>query len=131
MSEERRISDTIDELDAAIRVAAQADLRECRQSRSEVALSISGLAGRQISLAQIDAWVAPTKPHRIPLDLLPAWVKVTGSPRILKLIAASSGYQIADGTEQKLAEYGRTILQREELSQREESLRTALIGVVR
>lgn len=96
-------------VDVAIRIkrALVQDLRECRLSRAEVALQLSSGCGRTISEAQIDSYTAETKTHRIPIELVPAWVGVTGSRRLLDLLCGEAGLFVATAKERDLAEFGR------------------------
>jgi hypothetical protein len=109
------------------RLLAQ-DLRECRYSREQVADELSRLMGRTITVAQIDAYTAATKTHRFPAEMIPAWIQVTGSTRILATICRQAGVFLADEEEHKAAEYGRAIIERERLEMRIAGLKSRLWG---
>ncbi|KKL21473.1 hypothetical protein LCGC14_2445110 [marine sediment metagenome] len=111
-----------------VKRAAAQDLKECRWSREQVAEGLSKLIGRQISLAQIDAMIAETKTHRLPAELIPAWVRITGSARILDLVCAECGLWLADETEHDLAELSRAELDREKAAGKADELRKRLAG---
>jgi hypothetical protein len=112
------------DLQLAIKRAAANDVRECRRSRAQIADELSSRTGRSISVAQIDAYLAETKSgHRFPCDLLPAWVQVTGSRRVLDILCAAAGYCLADQTERELAELGRECIRREKSQSRLEALK--------
>ncbi len=106
------------DLDLHLRVkrAAAQDLAECRWSREQIAEALSKLVGRDVSLAQIDAITAETKNHRMPAEWVPAWVRVTGSRRLLELLCAESGMWLADAIEHDLAELARAQIQSERVN---------------
>jgi hypothetical protein len=104
------------DLHLCIKRAAALDLKECRWSREEVAEGISKLVGRVISLAQLDTITAETKLHRMPAEWIPAWVRVTGSTRILDLLCAESGMWMADETEHDLADLARAQIHQERVT---------------
>jgi hypothetical protein len=116
------------EADLKVRVkrAAAQDLKECRWSREEVALGLSKLVGREVSLAQLDAILAETKLHRLPAEWLPAWVRVTGSKRLLEMLCAECGMWLVDATEHDLAELARAQMQQEKNGSRIEALKKRL-----
>jgi hypothetical protein len=121
MSEFSRKSD-----EAAVKRALALDIKESKSGRAEIAYQLSLRVGRSITLAQLDAFTSETKINRFPLDLLAAWVMVTGSRRLLDLVVSATGYFVADERDQKMAAYGRTILGREALQRNEERLRAEL-----
>jgi len=69
-----------------IKLTALLDLKYCKYTATEVSIALSGLTGREITRQQVDGFTSPSTPHRFPLDLLPAWVRVTGSRKILDLL---------------------------------------------
>lgn len=94
----------------------QADLAECGSTRAQVAADLSRLSGRSITLAQVDAWVAPSHhQHRVPLEMVPAWVFATGSARLIEMVAEVAGLALATEEDRQYAEYGRVSLRREKL----------------
>ena len=114
MSDFNLLSDTA----ARVREAAGKDLKECRLSRDQVALELTGMVGREITVAQIDAFVAESKPHRLPAELLPAWVKVTGSRRLLEALLGELGLSVATEEDREFAELGRVRLRDEKLTRK-------------
>ena len=112
--------------DLAVKQAAAQDLKECRWSREEVCLELSRLLAREITVAQIDAMVAETKSHRLPISIVPAWVRVTGSRRLLDLLCTAAGMWLADETDHQFAELGRAGLRAEKLAARAAELKEAL-----
>jgi hypothetical protein len=134
MSEMKLFSDStnpvlwpnLEGLASAIKRAAALDIKECPQSREEVADRLSQLLRRNITVAQIDAVLAETKPHRFPAEWIPAWLLVTGSRRVLDVVCAETGLWVADETERAFARYGRASLEHEKAAERTESLKKAL-----
>ncbi len=106
------------DLHLAVKRAAVQDLKECRWSRQQIAEGLSTLVGREVSLAQLDAMLADTKIHRMPAEWVPAWVRVTGSRRILDLLCAAAGFWVADADEHDLADLARAELERERLEKK-------------
>lgn len=108
---------------SAIKGVLGLDLRECRLSRAQVAEELSRLCGRVVTESQIDAYTAETKSHRFPAELVPAWVKVTGSVRLLSLLCGEAGMWLGSRTDHGFAEYGRAAVRREKESARLEQLK--------
>jgi hypothetical protein len=109
---------------AVIKRSLQLDIKQCRYSREEIAARLSIAVSRPITVAQINAWTAETNANRFPLDMLAAWVVVTGSRRLLDLVVQSAGFAVADEYQVALAAYAKTLLDKElanacELQQRE------------
>ena len=125
MSENEESSDPLfayhkgdSDLHLAVKRAAVQDLKECRWSRQQIAEGLSTLVGRELSLAQLDAILAETKIHRMPAEWVPAWVRVTGSRRILDLLCAASGFWVADANDRDLADLARAQLDRKRLDKK-------------
>jgi len=112
------------DLHLRVKRAAVEDLRECRWSREQVAEGLTRLVGREVSIAQLDAMLAESKTHRLPVEWVPAWVRVTGSRRLLELLVAECGMWLADEVEHDLAEIGRLKIEAEKASAREAELRS-------
>ncbi len=90
-----------------IRLAVAKDLNECGLSRAQVAYALSGELGYEVSVPMIEAIVAETKANRMPAEWLPAWVKATGSRRLLDLLCEECGLSVATQTDRDFAEFGR------------------------
>lgn len=88
------------------------DARECVLSRVEIAQQLG------ITLAILDSYMAETKPHRFPAELIPAWVRMVGSRRILSAICAAEGLSIATQEDREFAELGRSALRQQKLGQK-------------
>ncbi len=116
--------------DLAIRLALRQDLKGWRLSRDQVAEALGALLERSITRAQVDAWVADTHAHRFPADLVPAWVRVTGSRRLIDLLAAECGLWAADEDEWDLAEMAREQIRKEKSEGVVERLKSKLWGRV-
>lgn len=126
MSDVKNVSD----LGLAIKRAMVLDLKQCRWSREQVAQELAAIIGRHITVAQIDAWTAETHIHRLPAECVAAWVRLTGSRRVLELICGESGLWLGDPTDRELAEYGRARLRAEKLAAQTEEMRSQLWGQV-
>ena len=117
---------THDGPDIAVKRAAAADRKSCKWSREQVSLELSRVLGREVTVPQIDAMVCESKTHRLPISILPAWIQVTGSTRILELLCAQSGMTLASESDQQFAELGRAALAAEKLAARSAELKEAL-----
>ena len=100
----------------AVREALAADLSASTLSREQVASGLSMLTARPLSVAMIEAYVSVSKPHRFPAELIPAWVRVLGSRRLLDVLCGSLGLTAATQEERDFAELGRLGLKREKLT---------------
>ena len=93
-----------------IRNALKQDLAQCSLSREEVAIRLTVRAGR-VSLAMLDAYVSETKANKFPAELVPAWIDVTGSRRILDLMCGEVGLSIATEEDRDYAALARAEMQ--------------------
>jgi hypothetical protein len=94
-------------------------LKEGILSREAVALELSRSVGRIVSLAMLDAYLAETKQnHRFPVELVPAWVYVMKSPRLLQALCGISGLSLATQEDRDFAELGRAALRQEKLAKK-------------
>jgi hypothetical protein len=93
------------------------DLKECGLSRAQVAYVLSGELGYEVSVAAVDAIVAETKANRMPAEWVPAWVKATGSRRLLDLLCEECGLSAATQEDTDFAELGRHQLKLQKLTQ--------------
>jgi hypothetical protein len=101
-----------------VKTALAADLRESQLSRAEVAMRISGHAGRVITAAMIEAWVAETKNNRFPVELLPAWTAVTGSRRLIEMLCGDIGLSLCMPEDLEFAKLGRVQLSADKLREK-------------
>ena len=110
-----------------VKLIAAQDLKRCRYSREEIALALSGQVGREVTVAQLNAWVAESHSNRFPLDVVSAWTRVTGSTRLLELVCTEAGVYVASETEHRLAAYGRRVIELDKASERESKLKADLL----
>jgi hypothetical protein len=101
---------------AHVIAALKADLKECGKTRNEVAAELSE-RWQQTTVAMLDAFIATSKPHRFPAEAIPAWTLVTGSRRLLDVLAAEVGLSIATAEDRKFAELGRAQLKSKKLAE--------------
>lgn len=92
----------------ARRLLARA-LKASPHSRDEVAERLSRLAGRPTSRAQLDAWCAPTKAHRLPADLVPALCAAIGNLILLEGLARAAGAQLVAPEELRVLRLGQLV----------------------
>lgn len=101
-----------------VRAILSADLKECEKSREQVALDLSEIVGTRITLAMIDAMVAPTKANRFPAEWIPAWIRVTGSERLFRELCGAAGLFLGSEEDRDFAELGRARLKAEKLERK-------------
>lgn len=78
------------------------------RDRCAVAAAMSETAGYPISKTMLDRWAAPSnEQHRLPAELTPALVLVTGDHRPLALLVEACGCRLADPLDVRAAEIGR------------------------
>ena len=105
-------------LSARVREVLALDLKQSRLSREQIAIELTETAGRPISLDMIEAYVAGSKPHRFPAELVPAWVSVLGSRRLLEVLCGELGLSPATQEDRDFADLGRTRLRDEQLTRK-------------
>ena len=103
-----------------LRKALKTDLAECRLSRDEVAARLSVRMGR-VGAATLDAYIAESKANKFPAELIPAWVEVTKSRRILTLLCGEIGLSVATEEDRDFADLGRAHLKSEKLRKKLEA----------
>lgn len=70
----------------ALKIAVQQDLANAKYSVDELAQAMTALAGREVTSQMLEQISAKGNQHMIPVYLVPAWVRVTGSRRILDVL---------------------------------------------
>lgn len=106
-------------------------IRNCRLSREEIVDQMRALAkteglgggrGTTISLPALDAWVAETKPHVIPVNLLPLFCDVTRDGAPIAVLAATNGLSLIGPQERQLLEWARTEVRSRQLARKKKRL---------
>ncbi len=88
-----------------LRLAMAEAIKRCELSRWEIAGKMSHLLGVEVSKYQIDAWTAESKEgHRLPAEYLPAFCRVTGDNRPLRMMAETAGLFAMPGPDALRAE---------------------------
>jgi len=103
--------------DYKVKRALLEDMEASPYSREEIAVRLSARAGREVSLATLEAWVSTTKINRFPAELLPAWTAVTASKRLIETLCIDMGLSLCSSEDVKFAELGRARLREEKLTQ--------------
>ncbi len=79
----------------AVKAGLNQSLKNCGLSREVLAEEISRLTGHDVSIHQINNWVAPSKEDRpTPLHLLAAITKITGSKTLAEAALEGTGYKL-------------------------------------
>jgi len=112
--------------DIAVKRAMAKDLECFQYKREYLCQMLSHELGRPISVPQMDAFLAESKSHRLPAAMIPAWVKVTKSRRLLEILCQACGVGVADETERQFAELGRAEIRRRKAESEVSELRSEL-----
>jgi len=92
----------------AVKDALKAALQRCGLSREVVADELSRLTGEQISIHQINNWIAPTKDDRcIPLEYAGALATITGDIQFLQVAVEATGILVLNKDQAPYYELGR------------------------
>lgn len=73
--------------DATVRELLAKVIRRCAKSREQIADEMSNLVGRQITVAMLNGYTAPSKePARFPAAFVCAFCEATGDDRLQRLV---------------------------------------------
>ena len=75
-------------------------------SRAQVAARMTDYLGeeKEVTLSTLNNWTAPSHPHSIPADHMPAWIYATNGRRAAETISRHSGLFLLPGPEAIRAE---------------------------
>lgn len=116
---------------AALNTALKSALRNAPKSRESVADDMTELLGIEITVGQINNWVADSHPHRMPADYLAAFCVATDSRQPLDVLNAASGVFTVRGPDALRAEMQKDVEAKKAIDQRirqKEALIKALEG---
>jgi len=89
-----------------IKMAISEAIKHSHFERTEICRQISEMAGREVTVAMLNAYTSQARTtHQVPSDLLAPMTIVLG-PSILKVIAEDSGCTLAERREMQLARIG-------------------------
>jgi len=89
-----------------IKMAISEAIKHSPFERAEICRQISELAGREVTVAMLNAYTSQARTtHQVPSDLLAPMTIILG-PSILKIIAEDSGCTLAERREMQLARIG-------------------------
>ncbi|MBL4800893.1 MAG: hypothetical protein JKY45_03295 [Emcibacter sp.] len=89
-----------------IKLAISGAIKHSHFDRAEICRQISELAGREVTVAMLNAYTSQSRTtHQVPSDLLAPMSIVLG-PSILKVIAEDAGCTLAERREMQLARIG-------------------------
>lgn len=102
-------------------------LKDCAQSRFEVAARMSELTGQEITKHQLDSWTAESREGwRFPLEYLPALEVALQTHAITAWLADLRGARLSVGREALEAQLGKVSRMRDELASQEKALKKLL-----
>lgn len=118
-------------IDLQLRDAISRAIKECPQSRFQIAAKMSELLGFEITKSMIDSWTAESREgvYRFPACYLPAFCHVVGNLEPLRILADLLGAYVIEGEEALLTEIGRIQEQKKKLSEKEKALEAVLRGM--
>lgn len=88
---------------AAVREA----IRLAPKSRETIADEMSMLTGQPVTVHMLNGWTAPSHPHRLPAEMIPALTASTGCVEPLRVLAEASGVYTVPGVDALRAEVQR------------------------
>jgi hypothetical protein len=114
-------------LDQRLREELSQGLKRSSLSRYQVAARMSELMGVEVSKAQLDSWTAESKEnHRFPAAYLPAFCEATGHREPLRIMAELINCYLVESQDALFTELGRIKQKKEELTERERTIRQFL-----
>lgn len=114
-----------------LKAAMREAIRNCRLSREEIAEQMRALAkmeglgggrGSTITLSSLDAWVAESKPHLIPINLLPLFCDVTKDGAPIAVLAATNGLSLIGPQDRQLLEWAKAEVRSRQLARKKKRL---------
>jgi hypothetical protein len=96
------------------------------KDRYQVAMEISRLSGQGLEKHTLDSYTSSDSGRRLPVEYLPALMKVTGNYQILELLAEKCGFKLMSPTHVALAELGAASLQIANAKKRTTEIKNAL-----
>lgn len=81
-------------------------IRASAFNREQIAASMTALAGREITKAQLDSWTGASRPNRFPADLTAAFCAATGNTVLLQGMAEAAGCRLIERNELQYARLG-------------------------
>jgi hypothetical protein len=101
-----------------IKIALSEAVKNTHLTRIEICSMISDLAGREISVAMLNAYTSQARTtHNIPCDLLAPLTVVLGDS-ILKCISEEAGCTLATRPQMQMAKIGLMIITRDQMEQK-------------
>ena len=109
--------------DQEIRIIAAQVMKQSDLDRFRIAGRISELLGRQVTKAQLDSYVAPTKRgNRLSFEMAIALSVACGNHALLDFFATKAGAIVLIGEDARMAELGRIKKLRQDLAEKESVL---------
>lgn len=114
-----------------LKAAMREAIKNCPLSRQEIVDQMRALAkteglgggrGSAISLATLDAWVAETKSHLIPVNLLPLFCDVTKDGAPVAILAAANGFSLIGSQDRQLLEWARAEIRTRQLAKKKKRI---------
>jgi|GEM_PF-3498811 len=69
-----------------VKQIASEDVKESKYTIAQISGAIAGLTGRPLSAEMLAAFIDQAQPNHFPLDIVPAWVRITGSRRLIEFL---------------------------------------------
>jgi len=94
-------------------------IRKSRLSREQILSRVNLILGRDTSMAQFNAWTAPTNRNRLPADVLICLLYILNNTEALNALLAPLNLRAADTHDCALADLGRVQIERNILVEKE------------
>lgn len=111
---------------ARLNTAVKAGIKSAPKSREQIADDMAKLAGCEVTAAMINNWTAESHPHRIPVDLLPAFCEAVGDFGPLLVLTDTAGIHTIEAPDKIRARLQKLEEQKQELD-REKQKYAALL----
>ena len=114
-----------------IKCAMREAIKKSGKSRDEICDRLNAIAASEglrlgrsdkVTLSLLDAWVAESKSHIIPVTILPAFCKATRCDLPIRILASSLGLDLVDEREAKILTLAKLDLELKKISRRKRHL---------
>lgn len=105
--------------DLVIRATLAESIKRCPKKRAQIAEEMTAAVGTRISEAMLNAYTSASHDrYRWPLAWTCEFCKITGSNRLIEVLAECMGVMVCNEEDRLLLELGREYLRRKEADQK-------------
>ncbi len=84
---------------AQLNFAARKSLKQAPKSRETIADEMSFMTGQEVTIHMINSWAAESHPHRLPAEMVPAFVEATGCDAVLMVLNDALSKHVLPGAD--------------------------------